>query len=71
MALTMTCDDCGKVLRDKPDLVNKDNTNWKPDARAKLSLTIEQEGTGKSWPVDMDLCIKCAGKYLRVLREPI
>lgn len=65
------CDDCGRELRDKPDAVNKDNADWKPDARGQLMLTMEREGIGKSFLLNMDLCFKCTRKYFKALKEPI
>lgn len=71
MAIKMFCDNCDRELRDTPDECNKDNSEWQPDARAKLTLEVQKEGMSKSWPINFDLCLRCAGRYLKVLRDPV
>lgn len=67
MAVKVVCDNCGKELKDKPSDVD-DPTTFKPDRHCTLKLHIQ--GTN-SYPVDLDLCIGCARKYVKILGEPI
>lgn len=62
------CDNCNKIIMDKPDQVNKDNPEWKPEKTVTLKMHIE--GT-ESYPILMDLCVKCAKKYVTVLSNPL
>jgi hypothetical protein len=63
------CDNCGKELKleekDKPEIAGDD---WKPEKLVTLKMHISGTGT---YVVDMDLCIKCAKKYSRVLTKPL
>lgn len=66
--IQIICDNCDKPLRNKPDDINKDNPNWKPDGHATLKLTLDR-GETKNYILDMDLCVPCAKKYLKVFKE--
>jgi hypothetical protein len=70
MAIQIVCDNCGDVLRDKPDETQKDDPKWQPDAHATLKLHVQQNDKNVR-PIDMDLCIRCAKRYLKVLRQPL
>lgn len=65
--IKVVCDNCGKELRDKPSQM-EDPSTFKPEKR--VTLVMEIEGTN-SRPVDFDLCVGCAKKYVKVLKEPI
>lgn len=68
--IQVVCDNCKRVLRDTPDEANKDNGDWKPDVHATLKLHVQQ-GDNSVRPIDMDLCLRCAKKYLAVLKRPM
>jgi len=60
------CDNCGKeLLEEKPEIAQSD---WKPEPLVTLKMHIS--GTGK-YIVDLDLCVRCARKYNRKLKEPL
>lgn len=63
------CDDCGKELKldekDKPEIAGSD---WKPDVLVRLEMRVVGKGI---MPVDMDLCVRCAKRYMKVLRKPM
>lgn len=65
MAIHIVCDNCSKMLRDKP---NEANPNAKPEKRVTLKMHVEDTN---SYPIDMDLCVGCAKRYIGVLKEPI
>jgi len=65
MAIHVVCDNCSKQLRDKPDEANPE---YKPEKRVTLRMHIEDTN---SYPIDMDLCVACAKRYVGVLKEPI
>lgn len=62
------CDNCGKEIREKPDEVNKNNPDWKPDVHVQLTLRIIGKG---EYPIMMDLCSRCGRKYMRHLSQPL
>lgn len=63
------CDNCSKELflneDDKPEIAGSD---WKPDVLCKLELRIIGKG---AMPINMDLCVRCARKYAKVLTKPL
>lgn len=60
------CDNCGReILTEKPEIAAED---WKPQPKVTLQLHIS--GTGR-YLIDLDLCGKCAKKYMRKLKEPL
>jgi len=65
--IQVICDNCGKTLRDKPSQLEDANTF---QAEKRVSLKMHIDGTN-SFPIDMDLCINCAKKYVKVLKDPI
>lgn len=65
MAIQVVCDNCGHILRNESD-----STDAEPEAHATLKLHVAQ-GNQSAYPIDMDLCLRCAKKYLKVLRDPI
>jgi hypothetical protein len=65
MAVKIQCDSCEKFLRNEVDA-----TGAEPDAHYTLKV-VGVKGDKTIHPLDMDLCPKCARKYLRHLQEPI
>lgn len=63
--IQVICDNCSKVLRDKP---SEANPEAKPEKRVTLKMHVESTN---SYPIDMDLCVSCAKRYIGVLKEPI
>ena len=65
----MWCDNCGKQLMleelDKPEVAGSD---WKPEVLVRLEMRVVGQGV---MPIDMDLCIRCAKKYMRRMKEPL
>jgi hypothetical protein len=70
VTIQVVCDNCRVVLRNEPDEANAGNADWKPDVHATLKLHVTQ-GNMDARPIDMDLCLKCAKRYLKVLKEPV
>ena len=63
--IKIVCDNCGKELREGKENMNP---NAKPEKRVTLKMHIE--GTA-SYPIDMDLCVRCAKQYVAKLNEPL
>ena len=61
------CDNCGKTLKDKPSQMEL-AADFKPEPRVTLVMEIQGKNVR---PVDMDLCVSCAKKYVKVLKDPI
>ena len=59
------CDNCGKTMRDKPDA-----SGAEPEPFCTLKLRVAKADK-VIHPIDMDLCLKCAKKYLRILSDPV
>lgn len=68
MAHRTWCDNCSNEIHHEPDEAGKLNPNWKPDTHVQLVIRIV--GTGK-YPVDMDLCGRCAKAYVKHLSKPL
>lgn len=65
--IKVVCDNCGKELRDKPSQM-EDAATFKPEKHVTLKMHVQ--GT-ESYPLDVDLCVNCAKKYLKVLKDPV
>ena len=65
--IKIVCDNCGKELRDKPTQLQNDK-DFKPEKRVTLRMHIEGTST---YPIDMDLCVSCAKKYVVALKDPV
>ena len=63
------CDNCGKEMRleekDRPEIAGSD---WSPDVLCKLELRIIGKGV---MPINLDLCVRCAKKYAKILSKPL
>lgn len=55
--IKIVCDECEKELRETQD--------GKEEKRVTLKMHVE--GTG-SYPIDLDLCVACAKRYVKVLK---
>lgn len=63
--IQVVCDNCSYVLRNSDD-----STGAEPEISATLKLSISKGENGVV-PLHMDLCLKCAKKYLAVLKDPV
>lgn len=63
--IQVVCDNCSHVLRNEPD-----ETGAEAEVHATLKLVVAKADKTIR-PIDMDLCIKCAKRYLAVLKDPI
>ncbi len=61
--IQIVCDNCNKQLREKID-----EAGAKPEKRVTLVMEIEDS---RKRVIDMDLCIRCAQKYVNILKEPV
>lgn len=61
--IQIICDNCGKGLREKID-----EAGAQPEKRVTLVMEIEDS---RKRVIDMDLCVKCAQKYVGILKEPV
>jgi hypothetical protein len=59
--IQVVCDNCQMVLKDKPDHVGAE-----PEPHCVLKLEC-----GVKNLIMMDLCLRCAKKYLGVLTDPV
>ena len=57
------CDNCGREIIEEP-------TEMKPEPEPRIRLEMRVIGKGLM-PIDMDLCVRCARKYMRKLKEPL
>jgi hypothetical protein len=69
MAIKVICDNCERELVEKTDKVATfgEPKGFGPDQHFTLRLS----GTSTGDLIDMDLCYRCANKYLDVLTQPL